>query len=303
MSALEALSDISRPPATPVAAPRIRCRHITDPDLEGVVNLLTRGFPYSRESWVSAFKRLAEHPTPAGYPKYGYLLQSGGVPVGVMPMIFSAFAVDGETRIRCSVSNWYVEPAFRSYAALLAWHAQKHKNVTYFVITPVPHTRAILEAQGYERYCRGRFVAVPALSAAVRGAHVAPIAPGASPGEDLPAHEIELLRAHANLDCISVICKDGDRRYPFVFATRRKFGLVPVAVLVYCRDMRDFVRFAGNLGRFLVRRGFPLLVLDADGPMPGLVGQYSDHYPKYFKGPNPPRIGDMAYSKRVFFGI
>jgi hypothetical protein len=171
------------------------------------------------------------------------------------------------------------------------------------VITPAPHTRAILEAQGYECYCRGRLAAVPALSAASPGARIEPVGPETSPGEDLPSSEIDLLRAHAELDCISVICRAGGRRYPFVFATRRKFGLVPFATLVYCRDLQEFVRFAGNLGRFLVRRGFPLLIVDANGPVPGLIGTYSDDHPKYFKGPDQPRIGDLAYSKRVFFGI
>ena len=77
--------------------------------------------------------------------------------------------------------------------------------------------------------------------------------------------------------------------------------MMPFARLVYCRDVEDFVRFAGPLGRYLVRRGFPLVVLDANGPVPGLIGKYSNDFPKYFKGPDKPRLGDMAYSTRVIF--
>ena len=123
------------------------------------------------------------------------------------------------------------------------------------------------------------------------------------PGEDLPLSEIELLLAHANYGCASLTCSSGDRRHPFVFVLGRKFGLVPYAYLAYCRDLEDFVRFAGPLGRFLARRGFPVVVLDSNGPVRGLIGRYSANFPKYFKGPDQPRLGDVAYSERAMFGF
>jgi hypothetical protein len=109
--------------------------------------------------------------------------------------------------------------------------------------------------------------------------------------------------AHAKLDCMSLVFSLNGRRHPFIFTIRREFGLLPFAALIYCRDLSDFLGFAGSLGRHLLKRGVPLLVLDANGPISGLVGKYSDRYPKYFKRPEPPRIGDLAFSKRVFFGI
>jgi hypothetical protein len=108
---------------------------------------------------------------------------------------------------------------------------------------------------------------------------------------------------HRNYGCISVICRTGDGRYPFVFQPRRKAGLVPFAVLAYCRRLEDFVRFAGPLGRFLAWRGIFLVITDADGPIAGLVGSYRDGFPKYFRGPDPPRLGDWAYSERLLFGF
>ena len=65
--------------------------------------------------------------------------------------------------------------------------------------------------------------------------------------------------------------------------------------------MDDFVRFAGSLGRFLLARGFPLVVLDTNGPVSGLIGKYSDKFPKYFKGVDQPTLADSAYSARVIF--
>jgi hypothetical protein len=84
---------------------------------------------------------------------------------------------------------------------------------------------------------------------------------------------------------------------------RHKFGVAGFAYLGYCRGLDDFVRFAGPLGRFLALRGFPLVVLDANGPLKGLVGWYSDGAPKYFQGPDQPRLGDIAYSERALFGV
>jgi hypothetical protein len=293
-------------PADVASAVEMRCREIGTADIDGIVNLLTSAFRHhhrTRDFWVLAFKRLSEHSTPPGFPKYGYLLDCKGTPVGVHILIFSSILVNGETRIRCNTSALYVEPAFRGYAAMLVSRALRHKYVTYFNITPSPHILPMIEAQGYVRYCAGRFVSVPALSAWSSGSRVEAVAPEIYPDEDLSSYEIELLLTHANYGCMSLICSLANRRHPFVFMTRRKFGWVPFAYLAYCRDLEDFVRFAGPLGRFLARRGFPVVVLDTNGPVRGLIGRYSGNFPKYFKGPDQPPLGDLAYSERVMFGV
>jgi len=285
---------------------QIRCREINETDTDEIVNLLTRGFYIHRRSqafWVKVLRRLSEHRTPPGFPKYGYLLESDGTVVGVILLIFSSVRMNGETMIRCNVSSWYVEPTFRSYAALLTLQALKRKQVTYYNLTPMAHTLPILNAQGFTLYCRGRFVAVPALCGPWYGARVTAVAPGLRPAEDLEASEIEILTDHANFGCISLICTSGDRRYPFVFAPRWKFGGLPVVILIYSRNLEDFIRFAGPVGRFLARRGFPLVILDSNGPVPGLIGTYFDNRPKYFKGPAQPRLGDVAYSEIAMFGV
>src|SRR6516162_9820014 len=251
---------------------RIRCRQIASADIDGVVNLLTSGFRIrSRDFWVRAFQRLSEHATVPGFPKYGYLLEAQGTPVGVVLLIFSSIVVNGELKIRCSMSSWYVEPAFRAYGAILGSQALKHEHVTYFNITTGPHTLPILEAQGFERYCDGRFVAVPALSMRSKCSCLEVVTPDICADEDLPSSEIELLLAHARYGCISVACSSADGRHPFVFLSLRKAG-AHYAYLAYCRDVEEFVRFAGPLGRFLARRGLPLVVLDANGPINALIG-------------------------------
>jgi hypothetical protein len=288
----------------PGLTPRIRCRQIHPADLEAVADLLTRGFrSRSREFWVERLKRLSSHITPPGLPRYGYLMEHDGTLVGTILLIFAAITIDQRTEIRCYVCSWCVEPEFSGHGAMLASHALKYKHVTYMNVTPPRYTWPMLDAQGYTRYCLGRYAAVPALSAVTSGCRVVPAGPDSCADESLKSSEIELLLRHAQYGCTSLICSLAGDRQPFVFKPGRKAGLLSFTRLVYCRSIEDFVRFAGALGRFLAVRGFPLVVVDANGPIKGLVGMYLAGSPKYFKGPDRPRIGDLAYSPGAIFEV
>jgi len=281
----------------------VRCREIGSADVDRLVDLFTRGFRIRpREFWVRAFTRLTERPALPGYPRYGYLLEADGAPVGAILLIFSSSIVQGQPKIRCNVSSWYAEPAFASYAAMLVSHALRDEQVTYFNITPSSHTLPILGAQGYKPYSGGRYLVVPMLSAPSVDTRIEALAPGVSDA-DLPTFETELLLDHAGYGCISLVCRAPNQRYPFVFLPLRTLHVIPVAYLAYCRDLDNFVRFAGALGRFLARRGFPLVVLDSTEPVQGLYGKYMNGHRNYFKGPDRPRLGDIAYSERVMFGF
>lgn len=287
------------------APPPIRCREVGEPDIDTVVNLLTGAFRAhgrSRAFWVHALGCLSQHATPPGFPRYGYMIESDGRAVGVLLLIFSIVREGDEERIRCYGSSFYIEPAFRGYAAMLVSRALRHKNVTYMNISPSPNTLPMIAAQGYVRYSSGRFVAAPALSAGPRGSSVERVTPEAGSSADLSSAEIELLAAHSRYGCISLVCRSAGRAHPFVFAPWRKYGM-PFAYLVYCRELTEFVRFAGPVGRFLARHFYPFVVVDANGPLRPLVGLYSEGEPKFFKGPHRPRLGDLAYSERIMFGV
>jgi hypothetical protein len=138
---------LSRPP------PRIRARQIDESDIVGIVKLLAKGFPArSRRFWASVLALLSKRSTPAGLPKYGYLLESDGVPVGVILLIFSTMRTGAALATRCNVSSWYVEHAFRSYSTALVSQAVKLRDVTYLNISAAPHTRATVELKGFSRY-------------------------------------------------------------------------------------------------------------------------------------------------------
>src|SRR5262249_31667396 len=157
------------------------------------------------------------------------------------------------------------------------------KQVTYLNISAAPHTWPILEAQGYRRYSGGVFVALPALQRSEAGemrllaAHLQPEAP-------YERFERDLLAEHAGHRCIGFWCETRDRAHPFVFRPRIVKTVIPCAQLIYCRDVADVVRFAAPIGRFLALRGWPLVVIDANGPVAGLRGRYFDNtMPKFFR--------------------
>jgi hypothetical protein len=282
--------------------PQVRCREIRASDRNQIVDLYTHAFRTPRTEWVNAFHRLSEHATPVGYPRYGYVLESEGRLVGALLLIYASVSHNGVERIRCSVSTWYVEPAFRFYAAALVARALEHKNVTYTNGTPAPHTWPVLEAQGYIRYCNGKFAAIPVLSAS-ETCCVEIVSSDTQPDNSLSQFDVRLLLDHAKYGCISVVCRASGRRYPFVFLPRRKRGMLRYAYLAYCHSRDDFVRFARPLGWFLMRTGFLWVVVDASAPIPGLIGRYVDNRPKYFRGPDPPPLGDLAYTEMAMFGV
>ena len=146
----------------PAVKPRFR--EIQESDLEAIADLLTRGFVHrSRQYWMRGLRRQGARLLPPDVPRFGYLMESDGKPVGCLLLIYSTKTIDGTTTICCNNSSWYVDPEFRNYAALFASMTQKRKDVTYFNVTPATATWPILEAQGFRIYCRGLYFSFPIL--------------------------------------------------------------------------------------------------------------------------------------------
>jgi len=283
----------------------IRCRQIGEADIAGVAALLGRGFPSrTRRFWTDALDRLARREPPPGFPKYGYLLESGDGPVGALLLICSTIREGGRAATRCNLSSWYVEPAYRAYATLLVSQALGHKNATYTNVSAAAHTWPIIEAQGFSRYCDGIFVAVPMLKDLFGGEGVRVFDARRSPTASFDACEQDILQRHAEHGCISLWCETAAGAYPFVFRPRLVKRTIPCAQLIYCRDVGDFVRFAGPVGRYLARRGKPFVIIDSNGAIAGLLGSFRPgSMAKYFKGPQRPRLGDLAYTEYVVLGV
>jgi len=285
-----------------------RVREILESDLQAIADLLTRGFVHrSRDYWMRGLQRQGARSLPANAVRYGYLLESEGTPVGCLLLIYSGKTIDGETASFCNLSSWYVDPAFRNYAALFASMAQKRKDVTYFNVTPAIPTWPILEAQGFVPYCRGLYFSFPALAQSGRGVKIETVAADTPDIAGLPDVDIEMLRRHAEYGCLSLVCHSADSALPFILLPlRKRHGIIPLPgmQLGYCRSIADYVRCAGAIGRYLLRRARPVVIIDANAPVAGLPGFYTElRGRKYFKGPHRPRLGDLADTELAIYGM
>ncbi len=291
-----------------VSQARIRCREISESDIDAIADLLTRGFVgRSRDYWMGGLRRQAAREVPDGYPRFGYTLDHDGAPVGVLLLLYTARNDGGATSIQCNLSSWYVDPAFRNFAPLLTKVAQRHKEVTYLNISPASWTWPIIETQGFRSYCRGLFFSLPFLARTRRGMRIETVAAGTEAVSGLPAEEFELLKRHARYGCLSLVCRTPDGGvFPFVLQPmriRRGWIAPPAMQLIYCRDTSEFVACAGAIGRLLLARGNVSVILDANGPVPGLIGLYTEaRGRKYFKGPRPPRLADLTDTELVLYG-
>jgi hypothetical protein len=272
----------------PQQVTRVRCRPIADSDLDGLADLLTRGFPQSHRSyWREGFARWQHVPVVEGLPRYGYVLDGGIGPVGVILLISSQRG----DRVIANLSSWYVEPQWRTHSTLLIAVATKLKHVTYLNASPAPHTWRTLQAQGFVPYNFGRS-AVFALPG--RGAVRENIP------DDLP--EAQLLRDHRAMGQISLTVEKDGIVSPFVLKPRRlDKPPVPVMDVMFTRSPDDLRRCAPALARHFLPRGSLGFLIDGD--MEGLLSHYVEgKEPRYFKGPHRPVLGDLAYTEKVIFG-
>ena len=290
----------------PAVKPRFR--EIQESDVEAIADLLTRGFVYrSRDYWMRGLRRQGARSLPQDAPRYGYLMENDGKPVGCLLLIYSTRTIDGEAAICCNNSSWYVDPEFRNYAALFASMTQKRKDVTYFNVTPAMPTWPILEAQGFKTYCRGLYFSFPALSRGGADMQVEVVTPDTASIAGLPDDELAVLKRHAGYGCLSLVCRTATRPSPSFSspcASAAASFPLPALQLGFCREIADYVRCAGAIGRYLLWRGSPIVILDANGPIAGVAGVYSEaRGRKYFKGPQQPRLGDLADTELAIFGM
>jgi hypothetical protein len=286
----------------------IRCREISAADIDVVAEFLTRGFAgRPRLYWMQGLRRQASREIPEGYPRFGYMLDHGGLPVGVLLLLYTSRNNGAETAISCNLSSWYVDPAFRNYAPLLTKIAQRHKEVTYVNISPAAWTRPIIETQGFNAYCSGLLFSLPVLSGVKPGVTIETVSPDTHSIQGLPAADVELLTRHARYGCLSLVCRVATgERLPFILQPvriRRGWIAPPAMQLIYCRDIAEYVQCAGAIGRLLIRHYKICVILDSNGAIPALAGFFSGaHGRKYFKGPHRPRLADLTDTELVLYG-
>src|SRR5579883_459252 len=155
-------------------AQKIRIREITEEDHGPMAQYLAKSLGYPAWAYFKIFKILKDHDTPAGFPKFGYALEAEGKIAGGIILVFSsARGADQAPAVRCHVTAWCVDPAYRSFATMFAQKALRHKDVTYLNLSARPNAVPIIEAQGFEPFASGRFFAVPLLASKSEGKAVA----------------------------------------------------------------------------------------------------------------------------------
>ena len=124
---------------------------------------------------------------------------------------------------------------------------------------------------------------------------------------DLPDADLDMLKRNAEYGNLSLVCRTVEGALAFVFLPlRKRRGIIPVPAmqLGYCRSISDYIRCAGAIGRYLLRRGKPVIIIDANGPVTGLTGVYSEaRGRKYFKGPHQPHLSDLTDTELAIYGM
>ena len=96
-------SDLSPPLVNIMSAAKPRFREIQESDIEAIADLLTRGFVHrSHDYWMLGLRRQRERLLPPDAPRFGYLLENDGKPVGCLLLIYSTKLIDGKTVVCCN---------------------------------------------------------------------------------------------------------------------------------------------------------------------------------------------------------
>ena len=214
--------------------------------------------------------------------------------------------IDGKARV--NLSSWYVDPPYRMHASMLVFFALKRQDVTYLNISPARHTWPTIEAQGFRRYTSGQFIGLPALRRSRGRAIVHRLDPGLVDDPRPRGAARAGYRSRPSPHGLALPPGRGLRR-PSSLRVRAVSASAPArcgcrpASSSSAADIGDYLRFAGLIGRHLLRDGVIFVVHDANAPEPGMLGYFRDPMaPKYSRGPHEPRRGDLAYTERVIFG-
>lgn len=283
---------------------RVRCRAITAGDLDRVATLLAQGFPGRPRTWFEAgLIRMSVRDIPPGAQRYGFCLDAGSGLVGVILLIASQRETEGEIASFYNVASWYVEPPFRPYAQLLVSIALRNKDFTYTNVSAAPHTWDVVKNQGYQSYCGGLFFAAALLTKPRAGVTVEAF----DPELHMRATEFSLLNRHQAMGCEVTIARHGDRLSGYVFRRfRMRSGHIalPALFVLHAPSREELIDVTGNLGRHFLQKVAPILVMDADGPVAGLSGFYTERRGrKFFKGTRRPKLCDLADTEYAIFGL
>ena len=264
-----------------------------------------RNFPQrSRDYWRNGLAAMARCPRLAGFPCWGYLLETDRAIVGVLLQIGSTREDANGSSLRSNLSSWCVDEAYRALAFVLHRRSVSRVDATYVNISAAPHTHKMIEALGFRRYGAGLMLFAPLLSRGAPGTRIVEYREERPGVAMLKPAERRLLADHAAFGCRALIGVRDGVATPIVLQWRSVWrGIVPAAHVLYCPSEEELVPFARALGFYCARRGRMFVFVDAAGPVAGLVGKFfPGREPRYFKGPSKPTPCDLAYTELAILG-
>ena len=276
-------------------------REIRDDDLEAVRDLLVEGFPLrSADYWAKGLANLGALPQIEGFPRYGYLVEADGAPQGVLLTINSDRGGHGPRTTH--FSSWYVREPYRQFALLLLRSGMDLKDTIFVNPSPSDFILPILKRFGYEPYTAGMVMLDPRTAArrGPRGGTVRRLGSrdlaGLSDAEGLVAED------HLRMGC-EVLRLETDARAGLLIHRRKWIRRAVPCSQVILADPGLVLELAGPVMRAVARRGSLVALCDVGGDRrEPAIGRVFTHQIRYFKGPQAPAVGDLAYSELAVFG-
>jgi hypothetical protein len=289
-------------PISPGAGLRIRV--LQETDAAEVIVLLCDGFPRRDAAyWKRALGYLAGQYVPDGKSRFGFAIENEGRLVGVILNLWSR-KPDNHMIYKGFVSNlssWYVQPAFRSYAAMLLSRATKDADVVYLNVSAAVHTLKICEALGFQKYSSGQTVSVPMLAKRVSSVKVKQYQ---SATAHIDSQTRDMLDAHVAMGCHALLGESNGQIYPMLFVRRRVKGFFHAMQMVLGPGDENLPKFMRALGVHFLKRGHFLLITDSEGTYDFVTSRYYEgRGARYFKGKVEPVVSDLTYTEIVAFGL
>jgi hypothetical protein len=280
----------------------MRIRPIVPEDRTAVVELLVEGFSTRSSSyWLAAFDYLKNQSAPAGQLQFGSVMEQDKQLVGVLLVIWTPTNLLPQGHMRANLSSWYVKPEYRSLAAMLIAKVSRSAAVTFTNVSAAPNTIEICLALGFKRYTSGQSVCLPLLAYDRSANIVSRFEAGRSglrPAQD------EIASKHVAMGCLAFVGQYEGEKCLFLFVRRKVKNWIPAAQLIFCESMASFMACARPLGWALAKHGLFLTICDANERLKEIPSVYFDaKVPKYFKGPDIPRTGDLTFTEIPVFGI
>ncbi|MEF7613765.1 hypothetical protein V4F39_07560 [Aquincola sp. MAHUQ-54] len=271
-------------------------------EFPAAMDLLALGYPRTpRSFWEAGRRRLQAVPPNQADQPLGMFLEHEGRRRGLV-LGFSGKSAEGQHNR--NLSSWFIDPSARVHALWMARELCPDACATAFtLLTPVRAVRRLF-----------RHVPFRAVSHQAVVVWTPKVAMRARPGVRLlgRAATVEAVRDpwtrraledHGRLGCLVCGIEVGGSVVPLVFRARRRVRLLPVAELIYTPSVAAVVEHAGNIGRYLLQRGWPCMEFEAaeDEELPFPCTRLFRR--RFARGPYTRHGIDHLYSELVYLGV